>query len=119
MICEITGMDITNASMYDGPTATAEAMFMALAETKRKKVLLSETLHPRTIEIIKTYGTYRDVDFVMVPELHGVTHLSELKHLVTDAAAFIVQNPNKYNDLLLKIWMVLLIYYMKIMHYLS
>ena len=48
MICEITGMDITNASMYDGPTATAEAMFMALAETKRKKVLLSETLHPRT-----------------------------------------------------------------------
>lgn len=99
MICEITGMDITNASMYDGPTATAEAMFMALAETKRKKVLLSETLHPRTIEIIKTYGTYRDVDFVMVPELHGVTHLSELKHLVTDAAAFIVQNPNKYGHI--------------------
>ena len=96
MICEITGMDITNASMYDGPTATAEAMFMALAETKRKKVLLSETMHPRTLEIIKTYGTYRDVEFIIVPEKDGVTDLSQLNDLLLDSASLIIQSPNKY-----------------------
>src|SRR5690554_6524607 len=96
MICEITGMDITNASMYDGPTATAEAMFMALAETKNKKVLISDTLNPRTIEIIQTYGQYRDVEFVRIPEVNGVTNLDTLGELLDNAAAVIVQNPNKY-----------------------
>ncbi len=96
MICEITGMDITNASMYDGPTATAEAMFMALAETKNKKVLISDTLNPRTIEIIQTYGQYRDVEFVRIPEVNGVTNLENLGTLLDNAAAVIIQNPNKY-----------------------
>src|SRR5690554_526905 len=99
MICEITGMDITNASMYDGPTATAEAMFMALAETGKKKVLLSETINPRTIDIIQTYGKYRDVEFVKVPETNGLTDFNNLGSLLDDAAAFIIQTPNKYGHI--------------------
>lgn len=99
MICQITGMDITNASMYDGPTATAEAMFMALAETGKKKVLLSETINPRTIDIIQTYGKYRDVEFVKVPETNGLTDFNNLGSLLDDAAAFIIQTPNKYGHI--------------------
>ncbi len=99
MICEITGMDISNASMYDGPTATAEAMFMALAETKKQKVLISQTVNPRTVEIIKTYGKYRNVEFVEIPSNHGITDFSELELLLDDAAAVILQNPNKYGHI--------------------
>ncbi len=94
MICEITGMDITNASMYDGPTATAEAMFMALAHTSRKKIVYSKTVLPRIMEVVKTYGVYRGVEFVEIPEKDGVTDLSLLPELLTDAAAVILQNPN-------------------------
>jgi glycine dehydrogenase subunit 1 len=61
MVCELTGMDVSNASMYDGSTATAEAMFMAYAQTNKTKILVSETVHPRTIEVVKTYAKYRDI----------------------------------------------------------
>src|SRR5690554_3172982 len=71
MICELTGMDVTNASMYDGPTATAEAMFMAINQTRKNKIVYSKTINPRTIDIIKTYGKYRDVEFVELPEVNG------------------------------------------------
>lgn len=94
MICEITGMDITNASMYDGPTATAEAMFMALAHTAKKKIVYSKTVLPRVMEVVKTYGKYRDVEFVEIPEKDGITDLSLLPNLLDDAAAVILQNPN-------------------------
>jgi glycine dehydrogenase subunit 1 len=99
MICEITGMDISNASMYDGPTATAEAMFMALAETKKQKVLISQTVNPRTIEILETYGKYRNVEFIEIPSSHGVTDFSELEFLLDDVAAVVLQNPNKYGHI--------------------
>lgn len=96
MICELTDMDVTNASMYDGPTATAEAMFMALAHTNQKKVLISKTVHPRIIEVIETYGKYRDVEFVFVPEKDGQTDFSKLESLLPGSAALIVESPNKY-----------------------
>ena len=54
MICELTGMDVTNASMYDGATATAEAMFMATSQTKNNKVLISGTLNPNVSSVVKT-----------------------------------------------------------------
>ncbi|WP_162164004.1 aminomethyl-transferring glycine dehydrogenase subunit GcvPA [Acholeplasma hippikon] len=99
MICEITGMDVTNASMYDGPTATAEAMFMALAHSKSKKIVYSETMHPRIIEVLKTYGHFRDVEFVALKEKNGVTDLSVLDESLTNAAAVIFQNPNRYGNI--------------------
>ncbi len=96
MITEITKMDVSNASMYDGATATAEAMFMALAITKRNKVLYSKTLLPRTIEVIKTYGKYRNVEFIEINELDGVTNLDDIYNNLDDAACVILQNPNLY-----------------------
>ena len=68
MICDLTGMDVTNASMYDGSTATAEAMFMAVSQTKRNKVLLSGTVDINTIDVIKTYAKYRGVEVVIVKD---------------------------------------------------
>lgn len=99
MICEITGMDNTNASMYDGPSATAEAMFMAVSQTKRKKIVYSKTINPRVIEVIKTYGKYRDLDFVELPEKDGITDLSKLAELSNNAAGVIFQNPNHYGHI--------------------
>ena len=59
MIKALTGLDVSNASMYDGTTSAAEACFMACNISRRKKVLISETLNPNTINVIKTYLEFR------------------------------------------------------------
>src|SRR3989339_1181670 len=64
MVCELTGMEVSNASMYDGATATAEAMFMAFAQTGMNKVLISSTVNPRIIDVVKTYARYRDIEVI-------------------------------------------------------
>ncbi len=96
LVCELTGMDVSNASMYDGSTATAEAMFMAHAQTDRHSVLVSETVNPRTIEVIKTYAHYRNLEVVLIPMKNGVTDLESVKHMIHDKMGLIVQNPNYY-----------------------
>ena len=99
MICEITGMDATNASVYDGATATAEAINMCL-EKKRMKVLISETTNPMTIQTAITYFSSRGIEFVMIPEKDGVTDLSALKGALDETTAcFIVQQPNYYGGI--------------------
>lgn len=96
MICELTGMDVSNASMYDGATATAEAMFMAYAQTKKQKILVSSTVNPRTIEVIQTYAKYRHIDVQLVPEKDGITDISYLNDHAKDAMGLIVSTPNYY-----------------------
>jgi glycine dehydrogenase subunit 1 len=96
MVCELTGMDVSNASMYDGSTATAEAMFMAHAQTDRHKILVSETVNPRTIDVIKTYAHYRNLEVVVVSMRQGVTDLQEVKANIQDSMGLIVQNPNYF-----------------------
>lgn len=99
MICEITGMDATNASVYDGATAAAEAVNMCL-EKKRMKVLISETTNPMTIQTIMTYFTSRDVECIITPQKAGVTNLSALKEQLDDTAAcFVVQQPNYFGGI--------------------
>ncbi|WP_086314069.1 glycine dehydrogenase subunit 1 [Enterococcus sp. 7F3_DIV0205] len=99
MICEITGMDATNASVYDGATAAAEAINMCL-EKKRLTVLISETTNPMTIQTALTYFSSRDIEFIMIPEKDGVTDLSVLKEKLDDTSAcFIVQQPNYYGGI--------------------
>lgn len=99
MICEITGMDATNASVYDGPTATAEAINMCI-EKKRLKVLISETTNPMTIQTALTYFSSRDIEFVLIPEKNGVTDLAILQERLDDTSAcFIVQQPNYYGGI--------------------
>ena len=95
MIQTLTGMDVANASMYDGATAAAEACFMAEAITRRKKILISETVNPFVTDVVKTYAHFRGLDIVMIPSMAGVTDPDALQKL-TDAqtAAVLVQKPN-------------------------
>ena len=100
MMTELTGMDISNASMYDGTTATAEAMMMAVAAGKKQKtVLISKTVDPKTIEVVKTYAHFQGINIEMIPEKEGVTDLSTLNSLlstINDVAGVIVQQPNYF-----------------------
>ena len=95
MICELTGMDVSNASMYDVGTAAAEAAVMACNNTRRKKVLVSKTVNPDTRKVIQTYMKSRDIEYVEIDETEGVTDLDKLESLVDKkTAGIIVQNPN-------------------------
>jgi len=97
MIQTLTGMDAANASMYDGATATAEAAFMAEAITKRRCILISQTVAPNTIDVVKTYAYYKGLDVVMIPQKAGITDLDALTaRLSDDAACLIVQKPNVF-----------------------
>ncbi len=96
MICELTGMEVSNASMYDGATSTAEAMFMAKAQTGKNMILISETVNPRIIEVVETYAKYRDIKVLVVPQKKNVTDLNFVKENVVDAMGLIVQNPNYF-----------------------
>ncbi len=96
MITELTGMDVSNASMYDGATATAEAMFMAVKK-KRKKVLVAKTANPNVLNVLRTYAHPRDIEIVLVDEAEGALDTADLeKKLDAETAAFIVQTPNVY-----------------------
>ncbi|AYA77002.1 aminomethyl-transferring glycine dehydrogenase subunit GcvPA [Bacillus sp. Y1] len=95
MICELTGMDVANSSMYDGGTALAEAAMLSSGHTKRKKVLLSSTVHPETKDVVKTYAKGQYVEVLEIPYKDGVTDLDALKsEMGDDIAAVIVQYPN-------------------------
>ena len=99
MITELTGMDVTNASMYDGTTATAEAMMMTIAAAKkRNKVLLSATLNPKVKRVVETYAKYQGVDVVTIAEKDGVTDLGDLEAKLAgdDVAGVILAQPNFY-----------------------
>lgn len=95
MICELTGMDVANSSMYDGPTALAEAAMLSAGQTRRKKVLVSSAVHPEAKEVVKTYAKGQYIEVVEVPQNDGVTDLDALKVLMDDQiAAVIIQYPN-------------------------
>lgn len=95
MITNLTGMDVTNASMYDGPTAAAEAAIMACENTRRKSVIVSKTVNSETRKVLKTYLSVRNIELVEVDMADGVTDVEKLKSLVSkDTAGVIVQSPN-------------------------
>ena len=97
MIAEITKMDIANASMYDGATAAVEGCILAVSKTRRKKVVVSRTVHPETRKILKTYLQFRDCQVVEVDydRENGTTDLNKLQEKVDDnTACVLLQNPN-------------------------
>ena len=99
MICELTGMDVANASMYDGTTATAEAMMMCVAiAKKRNKILLSSTLNPHVKRVVETYAGYQGVVVETVAEKDGVTDLADLEAKLAgdDVAGVVLAQPNYY-----------------------
>ena len=99
MICELTGMDVTNASMYDGTTATAEAMMMCVSiAKKRNKVLVSATIDPKVKRVVETYAKYQGVVVETIAEKDGVTDLTDLEAKLSadDVAGVILAQPNFY-----------------------
>ena len=99
MMTELTGMDISNASMYDGTTAVAEAMMMAVAAGKKQnKVLVSGCINPLTFEVLKTYALHHGVELEVLPIHDGTTSLDDVKARLAEGgfAGVIVQQPNVY-----------------------
>ncbi|HAS73217.1 MAG TPA: aminomethyl-transferring glycine dehydrogenase subunit GcvPA [Clostridiales bacterium UBA8960] len=95
MIANLTGLEVSNASMYDGASATAEAAMLAAANQKGDTVVISNTVHPQTREVVKTYMRFYGTKVVEVPSKDGVTDMDALKEAVNgDTVAVIVQNPN-------------------------
>lgn len=96
MICELTGMDASNASVYDGATAAAEAVAMC-RERKRQTVYVAATANPQVISVIKTYCWGSGTEVVMIPEKDGVTDREALAAALDDTSAcFYLQQPNYY-----------------------
>lgn len=100
MMAELTGMDVSNASMYDGATATAEAMMMVVAAGKKaNKVLVSEGLNPQTRQVLDTYALHHGIELVTIPLENGATRLTTVKEQLSSlegVAGVIVQQPNVY-----------------------
>ena len=99
MMTELTGMDISNASMYDGTTAAAEAVMMAVASGKKQnKVLVSETLDPKTLEVIRTYAHFHGIQLEMIAAENGVTSKADMEAKLAEGgvAGVLVQQPNYY-----------------------
>ena len=99
MMAELTGMDISNASMYDGATACAEAMMMAVAAGKKtNRVLMSGCLNPNTYEVLKTYALHQGISLEVLPIRDGVTSLGDVKAELAKGgvAGVIVQQPNVF-----------------------
>jgi len=95
MICELTGMDISNASMYDGATALAEAVTMACQQTGRNEVLVANTVHPESREVLKTYARFKGIAVKEIAHVDGRFDENSLESQMTEnTAAVIVQNPN-------------------------
>ncbi len=99
MISTLTGMDCTNASMYDGATSAAEAMMMAMAATRKKsRVLLSSTLLPQVREVVKTYAKYHGVALTEIASSDGQTDLTDMERLLAegDVAGVLVPSVNRF-----------------------
>lgn len=96
MICEITSMDIANASLYDGSHAAVEAaLLMVNAKRGAKKVLVSETIHPFTLKALKTWALGTEYEIVLIEEQDGIANLTDLE-IGDDVGGLIVQSPNRY-----------------------
>lgn len=100
MMTRLTGLDVSNASMYDGATATAEAMIMMVsAGRKKNRVLVSATVVPQVYNVMKTYAHYHGIALDIIPESNGVTNLDALRSMVesqNDIAGIVVPQPNRY-----------------------
>ncbi|HLM59313.1 MAG TPA: aminomethyl-transferring glycine dehydrogenase subunit GcvPA, partial [Pyrinomonadaceae bacterium] len=96
LVCQLTGMDVANASMYDGSTSMAEAFLMAQRVTRRDKVVIAQTVHPEYLEVAKTYTQHGDlkIETVHFDKETGRVLTGELDKLDDKTAAFVVQSPN-------------------------
>jgi glycine dehydrogenase subunit 1 len=98
-ICELTGMDVSNASGYDGTVVAADACYVAKHATGREKVVVTEATNPQVRQVVKTYAAGFGLEVVEVPHRDGATDPRDLERAATDAAAVIFQQPNFFGCL--------------------
>jgi glycine dehydrogenase subunit 1 len=98
-ICELTGMDVSNASGYDGTTVAADACFVAKHATGKSKIVVTEATNPQVRQVIKTYAPGFGLEVVEVPYEEGVTDPGRVRAAAQDAAAVIFQQPNFFGIL--------------------
>lgn len=99
MMAELTGMDISNASLYDGTTATAEAVMMAAAVAKKAgKVIVSETVDPKVLAVVRTYAHFHGIEIEMAKATGGATDMADIQRRLAagGVAGVLVQQPNYY-----------------------
>jgi glycine cleavage system P protein (glycine dehydrogenase) subunit 1 len=95
LVCQLTGMEVANASMYDGSTALAEAVLMAERVTRRSKVVACGAIHPEYLEVITTYVQHADIDLLHCDVDAKTGQTSSVENLLDDkTAALVVQSPN-------------------------
>jgi glycine dehydrogenase subunit 1 len=96
LVCQLTGMDVANASMYDGSTALAEAVLMAERITRRKKVITSAAVHPEYLEVVDTYVQHYGIELqrLEIDSSTGLTSIDALGALDDQTAALVIQSPN-------------------------
>ena len=99
VICELTGMEVANASGYDGATVAADACFMAAHATGRKKIAISGTVNPQVRQVVKTYAPGFGLEIVEIPHSGGVTDPEAFLAASQGAAAAIFQQPNFFGCL--------------------
>jgi len=101
MICELTGMEVANASMYDGSTAAAEAVMMAVRLTGRRSVAVARSVHPEYREVLSTYAFHQGMPLATVPfNDSGRIDINELEAAITsDTACVLVQSPNFFGTI--------------------
>ncbi|MBC8354822.1 MAG: aminomethyl-transferring glycine dehydrogenase subunit GcvPA [Planctomycetes bacterium] len=95
LICQLTGMDVSNASLYDGGSAAVEAVLLCMSVTKRSKVVTTASVHPEYRQIIETYFTHLDAELITVGSPAGIVSIEELEEAVDDdTACVLLQQPN-------------------------
>ena len=100
MMCELTGMDISNISLYDGATAIAEAVNMALSINKKKKILISETVHPEYRQVLKTYKKPGEIEIIEIPMKGGITDKEKINRSpIDESSCLIISQPNFFGNL--------------------
>ncbi|MDD3050689.1 MAG: aminomethyl-transferring glycine dehydrogenase subunit GcvPA [Candidatus Cloacimonetes bacterium] len=100
MICELTGMEISNASMYDGASASAEAILMASRKTKKYKAIIASTINPAYLEVIKAYVEGVGIELQIIPEVNGTIDIPKLNDLIdAETSCVLIQTPNFFGHL--------------------
>jgi glycine dehydrogenase subunit 1 len=99
VVCELTGMDVSNASGYDGTSVAADACYVAKHVTGRTKVVLCEAVNPQVRQVVKTYAPGFGLEIVEVPQRDGLTDVDELRAAAQDAACVFFQQPNFFGCL--------------------
>jgi glycine dehydrogenase subunit 1 len=98
-VCELTGMDVSNASGYDGTSVAADACYVAKHATGRSKVVVTEATNPQVRQVVKTFAAGFGLEIVEVPHRDGVTDPDELERVAVEAGAVIFQQPNFFGCL--------------------